>query len=131
MSLDHERPLGDDLVDLRLKFAQTFAQTVWSADPRFTGDTVNSTINANAVYKHDTGVEIRGFPLLVTGLAGFNAFLGDQQDGLGFAWFAEYGGGLELDLGAAESAVKRARMRVTGIAGDGVTGISVGIGIGF
>jgi hypothetical protein len=131
LSIDYERPLGDDLIDLRLKASQVFFDTLWSADPRLTSDTVNQTINASATYKHDTGLRLARHPLLVTGLLGGNAFLGDQQDALGFAWFAEYGAGLELDLSAADTAVQRARIRVTGIAGDGVKGISFGAGIGF
>jgi len=131
LSIDHERPIGDDTLDLRLKVSQLFFTTLWSGDPRFTGDTVNRNVNANAVYKYDTGIRLVGHPLLLTGLLGANAFLGDQRDALGFAWFAEYGGGLELDLSGGDTAVQRARVRVTGIAGDGVTGISFGLGVGF
>jgi hypothetical protein len=131
VSLEHERPVGADRLELQFQASQVFFTTLWAADPRFAGDTVNQTLNASATYKHDTGLRLAGDPLLVTGLLGANAFLGDQQDALGFAWFAEYGAGLELDLGARDGAVKRARVRVTGLAGDGVRGISFGAGIGF
>lgn len=131
LSLEHARPVGDDSLELRLKASQVFFDTLWAADPRLTTDTANQTLNANATYKHDTGLRLAAHPLLVTGLLGGNAFLGDQRDALGFAWFAEYGAGLELDLSGAEGAVQRARVRVTGIAGDSVTGISFGAGIGF
>ena len=131
VSLDHERPIGDDSLDLRFKASQVFFETLWSADPRLTSNTVNQTLNASATYKYDTGLRLAARPLLLTGLLGANAFLGDQQDALGFAWFGEYGAGLELDLSGGEGAVQRARVRVTGIAGDGVTGISFGAGIGF
>jgi hypothetical protein len=131
LSIDYERPVGVGSVDLRLKLSQVFFDTLWSADPRFAIDATNRTINTSAVYKHDTGLRIRSYPLLVTGLLGANAFLGDQRDALGFAWFGEYGGGLELDLSRADARVQRARVRVTGIAGDGVTGISLGVGVGF
>ncbi len=131
LSLDHDRPIGDNSLALRFQASQVFFQTLWSADPRLTSDTVNQTLNASATYKHDTGLRLAEQPLLLTGLLGANAFLGDQQDALGFAWFAEYGAGLELDLSGGEGAVQRARVRVTGIAGDGVTGISFGAGIGF
>ncbi len=131
LSLDYERPLGDDEIDLRFKASQVYFETLWSKDDRFTGDTSNQNINASAVYKYDTGLRLAETRVLLTGLLGANAFLGDQRDALGFAWFAEYGGGVELDLRRLEGAVQRARVRVTGIAGDGVTGISVGAGIGF
>lgn len=131
LSLDYERPLGPDTIDLRVKLSQLFFETIWAGDDRLTGSTVNQTLNGSAVYKYDTGLRLAGHPLLLTGLVGANAFLGDQQDALGFSWFAEYGGGLELDLTAGDGAVQRARIRVTGIAGDGVTGISVGAGVGF
>ncbi len=131
LSIDHEQPLGDDLIDLRLKLSQIYLSTIWAADDRLSADTSNQTINANAAYKYDTGIRVGSYPLLLTGLLGANAFLGDQQDALGFSWFAEYGGGLELDLREADAAVQRARFRVTGIAGESVTGISFGVGIGF
>ena len=131
LSLEHARPIGDDDLELRFKASQVFFETLWAADPRLTSDTVNQTLNASTVYKHDTGLRLSRNPLLITGLLGANAFLGDQQDALGFSWFAEYGAGLELDLSGGEGAVQRARLRVTGIAGDGVTGISFGAGIGF
>jgi hypothetical protein len=131
LSVDYERPIGDDRLDVRLKLSQVFLDTVWSADSRFAQTTSNQTVNLNAIYKYDTGVRLGAYPLLLTGLLGANAFLGDQQDALGFAWFGEYGGGLEVDLEPADAWVKRARVRVTGIAGDGVTGISVGVGVGF
>lgn len=131
LGVDYERPLGTDLVDLRLKFSQVWYDTVWAADDRFAIETSNRTINASAVYKYDTGLRVGAYPLFVTGLLGANAFLGDQRDALGFSWFGEYGGGLELDLAPAEVWAQRARVRVTGIAGDDVTGISVGVGLGF
>jgi hypothetical protein len=131
LGMAYERPLGDDVLDVRLKVSQVFFETLWSADPRLTSVTSNRTINASGVYKYDTGLRLARHPLLLTGLLGANAFLGDQQDALGFAWFAEYGAGVELDLSGGGGAVQRARVRVTGIAGDGVTGISFGAGIGF
>jgi len=131
LSVDHERPLGDDVIDLRLKLSHVVFDTLWAADQRLATETVNQTVNASAAYKHDTGVRLGRHPLLLTGLLGANAFLGDQQDALGFSWFAEYGAGLEVDLSAGEGAVQRARLRVTGIAGASVTGISFGAGIGF
>lgn len=131
LSLDYERPLGTDRVDLRLKFSQVWYDTVWAADRRFAIETSNRTVNASAVYKYDTGLRVGAYPLFVTGLLGANAFLGDQRDALGFSWFGEYGGGLELDLAPAEVWAQRARVRVTGIAGDDVTGISLGVGVGF
>ncbi len=131
VGVQYERPFGGDLLDLRLKASQVWLQTVRSEDDRFTGNTSNQTINASAVYKYDTGIRFSENRLLLTGLLGGNAFLGDQQDALGFSWFAEYGGGLELDISPSGYWVQRARFRVTGIAGDGVTGISVGVGIGF
>jgi hypothetical protein len=131
LSVDHERPLGDDVIDLRLKLSHVAFDTLWAADRRLATETVNQTVNASAAYKHDTGLRLGAHPLLLTGLLGANAFLGDQQAALGFSWFAEYGAGLEVDLSGGEGAVQRARVRVTGIAGARVTGISFGAGIGF
>ncbi|MEO1089283.1 MAG: hypothetical protein AAFX81_01515 [Pseudomonadota bacterium] len=130
-SLDYERPFGGDFLDLRLKATYVHLGTLSTADARFAGSTNNVTVNANAVYKYDTGFRPLGQRLLLTGLLGANSFLGDQERALGFSWFGEFGGGLELDLAAMDAAVKRARVRVTGIAGDNVTGISFGVGIGF
>ncbi len=131
VSVDHQRPLDDDVIDLRLKLSHVVFDTLWAADQRLATETVNQTVNARAAYKHDTGLRLGSHPLLLTGLLGANAFLGDQQEALGFSWFAEYGAGFEVDLSRGEGAVQRARLRVTGIAGASVTGISFGAGIGF
>lgn len=64
-------------------------------------------------------------PVVLEALLGHTQFLGPDRDALGFAWFAEAGLGVRLDVGAAAWPITSLRCGGTWIFGDEVEGWSI------
>lgn len=89
-----------------------------------------NVINVNARWTAPTGFRPFGVPLRWKVFGGYTDFLDLEKNNLGFTSFFEYGGGFDLEVDYKALGIFSLRtigIDVSGIAGDDITGWSIGI----
>jgi hypothetical protein len=120
-----------------LRYTQIELQTFGDTLPAARGEATARTLGLWTRLRWPTGREAFGRPLrwVLEGTGSY--YFGDQRDALGFDWSVKVGGGIELDIGRREIGlfgINANRVRLIGryfLGDQGVTGVSVGLGISF
>ncbi len=123
----------NDRYELNATFRLTHAEvmTLNTPSPEFDARIGTDTASLFARLGQPTPWRLFSRPLRWLLQGGGSMFLGDQRDALGFSWLGSLGVGLELDLAGKNDLVSRARVTLSGVVGDNVSGFSVGLGISF
>lgn len=124
-------------LEVELRYTQIRLQTVGDSMPAARGTATAETASLWSRLRWPTGREAFGRPIRWVLDGALSSYLGDQRDLLGFAWSARFGGGVEVDIGRQEVGalgINVSRLRLVAryfYAENSVTGVSVGLGIGF
>jgi len=124
-------------IEAELRYTQIRLQTVGDTMPAARGTSTAETASLWSRVRWPTGREAFGRPIRWVLDGAVSSYLGDQREMLGFSWSAKIGGGIEVDVGRQEVGalgLSVSRLRLVAryfYAEDSVTGVSVGLGIGF
>ena len=124
-------------IEVELRYTQMRLQTVGDSMPAARGTSTAETAALWSRLRWPTGREAFGRPIRWVLDGAVSSYVGDQRDLLGFSWSAKFGGGVELDVGRQEVGalgLTVSRLRLVAryfYAENSVTGVSVGLGIGF
>ena len=124
-------------IEVELRYTQMRLQTVGDSMAAARGSSTAETASVWSRLRWPTGREAFGRPIRWVLDGAVTSYLGDQRDLLGFSWSTKFGGGVEVDVGRQEIGalgLSVSRLRLVGryfYAENSVTGVSVGLGIGF
>ncbi|MCZ8148711.1 MAG: hypothetical protein O9325_12815 [Roseomonas sp.] len=129
------RPARD--IDIELRYTQIELESFGDTLPAAGGSATARTLGLWSRLRWPTGWEAFGRPVRRVLEGAGSYYLGDQRDALGFAWSVKAGGGIEFDIGRHEiglMGINANRVRLIGryfVGDQGVSGVSLGIGITF
>lgn len=89
------------------------------------------TFNARAELSGPAGFELFDRAVAWKVLYAGTILTGDQVEALGFSYFIQVGGGLEIDVSRDVEDVDRVGFRIATVQGDGVSGIALGLTLDF
>lgn len=118
-------------VDIELRYTRLRLETI-----RASAAAAGASANAEALgvwarVRVPTEVNAFGRPLRAVVQFAHTRYLGVQAGALGFEYLTKIGTGLELDVGALELVLDRARVTLNAVVGDKISGFSLGFGLSF
>jgi hypothetical protein len=131
LALDHTRTMGEDSnLKLSLRYNHLLDRSFKASADELEGINSYGVLTGSARIDGPLPVTLAGFPLRWIGFAS-NTFLPRSKDNLGFSFFFELGGGVEIVDPSIVDGVEGISLRTSSIAGDGVYGWSIGLAMEF
>lgn len=121
---------GDINLAGKARFTQFIADSFDASHPVLEGTNTFSLITARAEADGPTGLSVFGREVRWIGFASTTVLPG-QGDDLGFDFFVELGGGVELVDRDVISGIEGVSLRGSGIVGNGVYGFTAGLSVEF
>jgi hypothetical protein len=132
LELNYKHALAGDIdVQGKLRYNQLFADTLDASDPALEGNGNFGVLTAFVQFDGPTPAKLFGRDLRWIGFAANSTFFGDSADALGFDYFFELGGGIELVDRTVLKGVEGVSLRGSALLGNGVTGWSIGAQLEF
>ena len=133
LNLDYKDKMGADIdVEANLRFNQLFADTLSSTDSALDGTSNLGVLTGFLQFDGPTPFTVFDRGIRWIAFTGASSFFQDAPTGLGFDYFAELGGGIELVDKSIIKGVEGVSVRSSVIAGDnGLTGWSLGAQLEF
>ena len=122
---------GDIDLQAKLRYNQLFAETLDASNDALEGSGNFGVLTAFIQFDGPTPAKLFGRDLRWIGFAANSTFVGDAADGLGFDYFFELGGGIELVEPNILQGVEGFSVRGSALIGNGVTGWSLGAQLEF
>jgi hypothetical protein len=126
-----ERPLGALNLSLNARYNHLWGTTLRASDEALDGSSDFGVLTAAATLDGPLPATTFGRELRWLAFATNSSFPGLSGDALGFDYFFELGGGLEIVDRAAAPGVEGLSLRASYILGDNVTGFSLGAHVEF
>ncbi|GEO36399.1 hypothetical protein SAE02_05470 [Skermanella aerolata] len=131
LALDHARTLGEDAnLKLSLRYNQLLDRSFDASADELEGINSYGVLTGSARIDGPLPVTLAGRSLRWIGFAS-NTFLPGSKRDLGFSFFFELGGGVEIVDPSIVEGVEGISLRTSAIAGDGVYGWSIGLAMEF
>jgi len=132
LALRYRAPLdgGRDL-ELELRYNHLVSHAVSASSEALEGTETFGIGTARAEVAGPTGLALGDRPIRWIGFAAATLLPGNTRENLGFGFFAQLGGGLSVIDPTVIEGVEGAALRVSGILGDRVTGVSVALALEF
>ncbi|MCB1930700.1 MAG: hypothetical protein KDH17_22055 [Rhodocyclaceae bacterium] len=128
---DYQRTFEPWQLEVRSRISTARVETFSSSSDFIDFDATGTVATLRSDASRAIAIRIAGRPTRVHLSLGATAHLGQSRDALGFDRFVEAGGGVELDFGAASTAVESVKFGVLAIYGPDVVGWSLSMGLGF
>ncbi len=133
LEIEHGRSFEARDINLlgRVRYTHLFDNVVSASDPVLDTDGDFGVLSSGVELDGPTGLTVFGRELRWIGFAANTYLPGAQNDALGFSFFFELGGGIEIVDREVISGIEGVSLRGSGIVGDNVTGWSAGLSIEF
>jgi hypothetical protein len=132
VEIQHEAALpGDVRLTAHLRYNHLYANAIDSSDDLLERSTTFGVLTASTELDGPLHTTMLGHDLRWISFAAHTSFPGRASDSLGFSYFFEVGGGLELVDPALVRGVEGLSLRLSTLVGDGVTGWSVAAKLAF
>lgn len=132
LMLDYERYRPGYEVDVELRYTHILLESFGGSSDAVEGRAEATALALWSRLRLPTGWTAFDRPVRGVGEFAASWFPGDQADALGSDWLAQIGGGIEFDTAAvAWLPIDRSRLMLRLVVGDGVQGVSTGIGLTF
>jgi hypothetical protein len=118
-------------VDAEIRYTLMWLNSIGGTSAGVDGTADASALGFWGRVRVPTGLMVFDRPLRGVFQLAHSQFLGDQADVLGFDYLTKVGAGLELDVGALDLPLERARLVVSYVFGEKISGVSFGIGFSF
>jgi hypothetical protein len=132
LELGYDRLYQGRRIELKGSYTHVYTNVFDAPSSRLEFSGHNDIVTLLGRLTTPTGRRPFGRPLFWNIFSTATQLAGDGKDALGFSHFAEFGAGLDLDLGEDDlPVVKALRARASIIVGKDVTGYKLGISFGF
>lgn len=132
VELSHQQALGQGIEFTgNIRYNQLFANTFAASDDVLKTHDDLGVLTGYVQLDGPTGVTALGRDLRWIWFVANSSFPGDSADSLGFDYFLEFGGGIELVDRAVLDGIEGFSIRGSALAGNGVKGWSVGAKLDF
>jgi len=132
LELVHSRVVGDDIrFDGSVRYNQLYVNSFDASDSVLEKDGTFGVFTAGGEFNGPTGWTLLGRELRWIGYATNTYLPGTQTDSLGFSYFFELGGGMEIVDRNIVSGIEGVSLRTSAIVGDNVVGWTAGLSLEF
>jgi hypothetical protein len=132
LEIVHGHDLGRGLnLETNARYNHLWGATLASSDDALDGDSNFGVFTAAATVDGPLPATLLGRDLRWLAFVTHSRFPGDSSDALGFDYFFELGGGLEIVDRDVIAGIEGVSLRASYITGDGVTGFSLGAQLEF
>ncbi len=132
LEFEYENSFANDInVDARIRYQHLWDEVQSASDPALESSEDFGVFTMRAEADGPTGGKAFGRDLRWIGFSSVTWLPGSQTDDLGFEWFAELGGGLEIVDRNVIRGIEGVSLRASVLAGDGVTGWTLGASLEF
>jgi hypothetical protein len=131
LMLDYERYRPGNEIDLELRYTNIHLQSFGGSSTAVQGNANAQSLSFWSRWRAPIGATLLERPLRYVLEFAHTQFFGDLEGVLGFNQRSSLGGGLELDTGAYDIHVTRARMMARYQYGEHVRGWSIGLAVSF
>ena len=132
LQIEHQHDLPHDIQFTgRLRYNQLHAETFAASDPVLETGSNYGVFTSFAQFDGPLGIELFGRKLRWIGFIANSSFPGNQSRSLGFDYFFEFGGGLEIVDEDVLRGIEGISLRGSALVGEDLNGWSVGMQIEF
>ena len=132
LEISHQRQLSGDIqLTANLRYNHLYAEAFAASDDVLETSSNFGVVTARAELDGPLGATALGRDLRWISFAANTSFPGRASDSLGFSYFFEVGGGLEIVDRSVARGVEGLSLRLSTLVGDGVTGWSVAAKLEF
>jgi hypothetical protein len=132
LELEYADSFSNDVnLDARIRYQHLWDDVQSASDPALESSQDFGVFTARAEADGPTAARAFGRELRWIGFSSLTWLPGEQTDDLGFDWFAELGGGIELVDREAVRGVEGLSLRGSLLAGNNVTGWTLGLSLEF
>jgi len=128
----HERKIGEDINFIgNVRYTHFYANVFSASDEVLETDGDFGVLGSRAEFDGPTGLSLFGRELRWIGFASNTYLPGEQNDALGFSFFFELGGGIELVDRSVVDGIEGVSLRASAILGDHLVGWTAGASLEF
>lgn len=132
LMIDWQKHKDEYEADLELRFTQIWMETFGGTSFAVRSAATSSTLGAWSRLRLPTSFTVFDLPVRSVSEISASWLIGEQATALGTDWLSSLGVGFELDLESKKwSPASRARFMGRFMMGDGLSGLSIGIGLSF
>lgn len=132
LELEYANSFANDVsMDARIRYQHLWDEVQSASDPALESSQDFGAFTARVEADGPTSARAFGRDLRWIGFSSVTWLPGDQTDDLGFDWFAELGGGIELVDREVVRGVEGVSLRGSVLAGNNVTGWTLGVSLEF
>ncbi|MGF1554526.1 MAG: hypothetical protein ACFBWO_18790 [Paracoccaceae bacterium] len=131
LAVETDQTIGEDIaLNASLRYSHLVDDVIDASEPELEGTNDFGTLTAGVELDGPIGLSVFGRELRWIGFAS-HTYLPGEKDALGFSYFFELGGGVEIVDRDVLSFIEGVSLRGSGIVGNGVTGFTAGATIEF
>ena len=132
LELKYDQWFGRRRIEMFGRYTYSYTESFNESDESVESSDDVKVIDFNGRWTAPTGLRMFGIPLRWKLLGGYTRLINVDKEALGFRYFFEYGGGLDLEVDVRPFNLFNLRnigFNVVGIGGDDVTGFAFGISL--